>query len=127
MAICKAFLLENNTSAEFLVNLSNLPAFLYLHKDVYEIVIVGHLDNHFVLKKRYGKILFCNQPSVKRWIEQELKSFRENEEPELHLFQAFVHIPIVEKVNIFSNTQGQAYKDFEEWSQVRPLTLIKIA
>lgn len=127
MDICRAFLIEKKTLAEFLVNFSNLPAFLYLHKDIYEIIVIGPFENHFVLKRRNGKITFCNQPSVKSWIEQELKAFSKNEEPKLHLFQAFVNIPRVETVKIFSTSQGQAYKDFEKWSKVQPIKIIKIA
>lgn len=123
--ICKAFLIEDGSNSEYLVNSNNLSAFLYHHRDVKEVVVTGPMSNLFVLSMKKGNILYCSDDTVKTQLELEMQDFTEKA-PNLFLFEVLVSVRQFDSVKIFSDSRWQALKDFSQWSLFPPLK-IKLA
>lgn len=123
---CKAYLIENETNSDYLVNTNNLAAFLYQHRAVKEIVVTGvFFDTSFVLSMKKGAILFCSDELVKCALELEMSDFQE-QAPHLYLYEVLVNACRLDTVKIFSDSRWQAMKDFTQWSKFPPL-MIKLA
>lgn len=124
--ICKAYLIEDESKSEYLVNTNNLAVFLYQHRAVKEVVVTRPtLDTLFVLSMNKGVILYCSDELVKRDLEIEMRDFKE-QAPLLYQFEVLVSSCLLDSVNVFSESRWQALKDYSEWSMFPPLK-IKLA
>lgn len=120
--ICKAYLIEDESNSDFLVNTNNLATFLHQHRDIQEIVVTGQ---HFVLSMKKGEILYCSDESIRSALELELGEFKV-QVPHLYLYEVLVNACRLDTVKVFSDSRWQALNDFTQWSMFPPMK-IKLA
>lgn len=124
--ICKAYLIENESNSDFLVNTNNLAPFLHQHRAIKEVVVTGQMFNTlFVLSMKKGEILYCSNELVRTELELEMREFKE-QEPHLYLYEVLVNGCRLDTVRVISDSRWQALKDFAQWSKFPPLK-IKLA
>lgn len=123
--ICKAFLIEDDSTSEFLVNTKNLPAFLHLHKTVGEVVVTGSNHKFFVLSMKKGIISYCSDNELKELLVEKMNHCSE-QEPQMYLYKVSVNARYFESVLVFTDSRWQALKDFSQWSLITP-SMIKLA
>lgn len=125
--ICKAYLMNGEEITEFIVNFINLSVFVKEHRNVKDLVIIGPLDNHFVLSLKNGKIDYCSDSGVRKVIETELKQANEVERPKLHLYKGIAQYISINTINIASTSLLNAKDDLEKWTNAPLCHLIKVA
>ncbi|QCJ45449.1 hypothetical protein FAY30_26250 (plasmid) [Bacillus sp. S3] len=125
--ICRAFLINDGGTTEFIVNFTNLAIFVQEHINVSNIVVIGSFDNYFVLSVKKGKIENCSDSAVKKVIVTELSAVNYINRPILHSYKGFAQCQSVRTVNIASTSLMRAKEDFEKWTNAPLRNLIKIA
>lgn len=123
--ICKAFLIEDDSTSEYLVNTKNLSAFLQKHKSVMEVVVTGPNHRLFVLSMKNGIITYCSDEDMKGQLVKQMNEISE-QEPQMYLYKVTVNARHFDDILVFADSRWQALKDFSQWSLITP-AMIKLA
>jgi len=102
-----------------LVSEDNLADFIYQHREVQEMALIES-SGHMLIKVQSGKVVHCSDTGVITQINKAIQSVEEldalNKWKPLNLFSFEIEVFIIETFFLFSREQGQAEKEFAEWS-----------
>jgi len=123
--ICKAFLIDDDSTSEYLVYEKNLPAFLFQNRAAKEVVVTGPSDKLLVLSMKKGVITYCSDEKIKGQLQGEMNGYS-SREPQMYLYEVTVNARHFESILVFAESRWQARKVFSQWSLIEPF-MIKLA